>query len=321
MTSTTPAKPPADLVEHREVAEGRVINGHHMTFKASVYGEVISEGGNVHIEDVLGWGAAQSHGGQIKIKKRAFNSTIYAAGGTVQIDTAESCLIIGADVKVRQAINCKILAHKLRVAQAIGSQIVARDIDISTAKPHKDEPTVVTIVAPELPDLQEQIQPQLDEIAQTQPMVEALTVKIDALKADAALANFLAIRGKLRTGLVTLTDDQTQGYQLMEEKFAPAAKALEVAVAEKRPLAKNLAALQAQVKVLKDERAALLADCRCHIAKVDGETIVRKTTIEHEDIDVSQLPGDAIPKIFIRNDASVTMVFSATHGALAWAAS
>lgn len=319
--TTAPPKRSPDLVEHREVAEGRVINGHDMTFKASVYGEVISEGGTVHIEDVLGWGAAQSHGGQIKIKKRAFNATIYAAGGAVQIDTAESCLIIGADVKVRQAINCKILAHKLRVAQAVGSQIVARDIDISTARPHKDEPTVVTIVAPELPDLQAQIQPQLDEITRTQPLVDALTAKIDVLKADAALANFLAIRGKLRTGLVTLTDDQTQGYQLMEEKFGPAAKALEAAVAEKRPLAKTLIALQAEVKALRDERAALLADCRCHIAKVDGETIVRRTSIDHEDFDVSQLPGEAIPKIFIRNDASVQMVFSAAQGALTWAAS
>ena len=325
--STTPPKPgeappklPADIIEHREVAEGRVINGHHMTFKASVYGEVISEGGTVHIEDVLGWGAAQSHGGQIKIKKRAFNSTIYAAGGTVQIDTAESCLIIGADVKVRQAINCKILAHKLRVAVATGCQIVARDIEISTAKPHKSEPTVVTIVAPDLPDLQPLIQPQLDEIAQTQGLIHALTGKIEALKANAALANYLVIRGKLRTGLVKLTEEQTQGYQLMEEKFAPSAKDLESAVAEKRPLAKTLTALQAAVEALQDERAALLADCRCRIAKVDGETIVRKTSLDHEDIDVSQLPGEAIPKIFIRNDASVKMVFSAAQGAVDWVA-
>jgi hypothetical protein len=83
---------------------------------------------------------------------------------------------------------------------------------------------------------------------------------------------------------------------------------------------KQMIVKQAEVKALQDERAALLADCRCRIAKVDGETIVRKTSLDHEDIDVSQLPGEAIPKIFIRNDASVKMVFSATQGAVDWVA-
>lgn len=318
--TTTPPKLPADIIEHREVPEGRVVQGHHMTFKSSVFGEVISEGGTVHLEDVFGWGHAQSHGGQIKVQKRAFNATLYAAGGRVQIDTAESCLIIGADVKVRQAINCKILAHKLRVAVATGCQIVARDIEISTAKPHKDEPTVITILAPDLPDLQPQIEPLAAEIDQLQAQVAELTRTIDTLKADAALANYLVIRGKLRTGLVTLTDDQAQGYQLMEQKFADPAKALESAVANKRPLAKTLNGLQAQIKSLQDERAALLADCRCRIAHIGGETLVRRSTTQHQDFDISQMPGETIPQIFVRNDPGALMVFSGKQGELAWVA-
>jgi cell division protein FtsB len=156
-------------------------------------------------------------------------------------------------------------------------------------------------------------------LGQAQAQVAALTAQMNALKADPAFTHYLVIRSKVRTGAVVLTDDQQAGFAQMESRFGPTAQALETAASEKRPLAKALAELQSQLKTLTDERAAILADCRCQIAHVDGDTIVRSTTIAHEDLDVSQLPGEAITQTFIRNGASVNRVFSAAQGRVDWA--
>ena len=318
--SADAARSPTALerVEHHEVPEGRTVTGVHMTFKSSVFGEVVSDGGKVHLEDVLGWGKALSHGGHIRIPKRAFNATIEAAGGVVDIDVAESCFIVGQEVRIRQAINCRIVAHKLTVTTAVGCQIMARDVGVRSAKPHKGEPTVVTLVVPDLPELDSAIQAQQALISQAQAQVAVLTARMDALKADAAFTHYLVIRSKVRTGAVTLTAEQHTGFAQMDSRFGPTAQALEAAASEKRAVVKSVAEAQAQLTVLTDERAARLADCRCQIAQVEGDTIVRSTALVHEDRDVSQLPGETITQTFIRNGPSVKMVFSAAQGRVDW---
>lgn len=313
--STRPAE---DITVHHEVPEGRIFTGHHMVFKAAVFGELVSDGGQVQLDDVLGWGKVLSHRGHIRIKKRAFNATVEATGGTVQIGQAESSFIVGREVRLRSAVNCRIVAHTLHLDSAEGCVIAARDIHIGSAKPKKSEPTVVTVVAPLLPPLAEAIQPFADEMAQLQPLADARARQIEALKADTAFASFLVIRGKIRTGMVKLTDAQLQGYQQMEERFAASAQALEAAVAERRGLVQSLAAAKAQLQSLQDERLAALQDCRCRIGRVEGETIVRETQITLDDPDVSELPGETIMKIFNRNDASVRILFSAAHGRFDW---
>ncbi len=308
-----------ERVEHHEVPEGRTVTGVHMTFKSSVFGEVVSDGGKVHLEDVLGWGKALSHGGHIRIPKRAFNATIEAVGGVVEIDVAESCFIVGQEVNIRQAVNCRIVAHKLTLGTAVGCQIMARDVGVRTAKSHKGEPTVVTLVVPDLPELDTAIQTQQAALSHAQAQLTALTAQMDALKADPAFTHYLVIRSKVRTGTVTLSDEQQTGFAQMESRFGPTASALETAAGAKRAVAKSVTELQTQLKALADERATVLADCRCQIALVDGDTIVRSTAMVHEDLDVSQLPGEIITQTFIRNGPSVKMVFSASQGRVDWA--
>jgi hypothetical protein len=310
-----------NIVEHQEVPEGRVIHGHDMTFHAPVFGEVISDGGVIRFENSLGWGTAINPAGQIKASKRAFNATLQAPGGIIEIARAESCLIIGREVTMREAVKCQIFAHTLHISTAYGCMISGRNIDIRHSRPHKHEPNMVTMVVPELPDLSDQLQPIRADIAQTENRVDELTASIEQFRADPALAQYLSIRGKVRTGMLKLTIDQTQGYLQMEERLGETAKALESAVAERRPLVKDLAHFNAQAKALIEEQAALLSDCRCNIARMDGETIVRQLLEVHDDPDLSLIPLPMIPKILFRNDASVKMLFAMHEGALNWTAS
>jgi hypothetical protein len=310
----------ADITEHQEVAEGRIVQGHDMTFNAPVFGEVISDGGQILLENCLGWGKAVNPGGHIKARQRTFSATLQAPGGVVEIVSAESCLIIGREVKVREAIKCQIFAHTLHIGTATGCLIAARNIDIRHAKPHKLEPNMITIVVPELADESELLEPLRAEIALMKSRVDGLSARIDAFRADAALAQYLAIRVKVRAGMAKLTSDQMQGYLKMEERLEETAKTLEVAVAERRPLAKALAATVAQVQALRDGQDARLADCRCRIDRVDGETIVRQLLEGHDDPDLSMIPLPMIPKILFRNDASVKVICAAHDGKVDWTA-
>jgi hypothetical protein len=218
-SNTAPHSVHLDYVEHNEVPEGRVIHGHHMTFHAPVYGQVISDGGKIRLESSLGWGVAINPAGHIHSTKRAFNATLQAPGGIVEVASAESCLIIGREVRVLEAVKCQIFAHTLHVGTASGCMIAGRNMEIRHARPHKLEPNMITMVVPEWPNLDDLLGPLHAEIAEIAVRVNELTAQFEALKADTALSQYLAIRGKVRTGLLTLTDEQTQGYERMEQQL------------------------------------------------------------------------------------------------------
>ena len=308
----------SEIVEHEEVPEGRVIQGHDMTFHAPVYGELVSSGGRVVIENTLGWGKAVNPKGSIHGRKRAFHATVQAPGGVIDLATAESCLIIGREVRVREAIKCQIFAHTLHIGTAAGCLIAGRNLHIQLARDHKSEPNMINMVVPDMPDLKEVLAPLHAEIAALSPRVAALTARIDAFKADAALAQYLAIRAKVRVGLLELSQAQAQGYAQMVERLEDTARALEATVAERRPLAEALAAANRQVKSVQQDHAARLADCGCKIDKVGGETIVRQLLEAHDDPDLSLIPLPMIPKILFRNDASLKFLYAVHEGKVDW---
>ena len=314
-----PPVPPA-IIEHQEVPEGRVVQGHDMTFHAPVFGELVSSGGRVFLENTLGWGKVVNPAGHVHGKQRAFNATVQAPGGVVHLEKAESCLIIGREVTVREAVKCQIFAHTLHIGTAAGCMIAGRDLHIRHAKDYKHEPTLITLVVPEMPDLNEVLAPHHAEIAELTPRVQALSERIEAFKADALLAQYLSIRAKVRSGMLELSGDKAAGYAQMAERLEDTAKALEAAVAERRPLAKALAIATTQVQTLQQEQAARLADCRCKIDTVGGETIVRQLLEVHDDPDLSLIPLPMIPKILFRNDASLKFLYAVHAGKVDWTA-
>jgi hypothetical protein len=320
--NTTEQLPPAipEIIEHAEVPEGRVVEGHDMSFHGPVYGELVSSGGQVVLENTLGWGQVTNPSGSVRAKKRVFHATLQAPGGVIELATAESCLIIGREVRVREAIKCQIFAHTLHVETATGCLIAGRNLHIRLARDYKSEPNMITMVVPDMPDLAEVLAPFNAEIADLSLRVAALTARINAFKADAALAQYLAIRAKVRVGLLSLSPEQAQGYAQMAERLEDTAKALEATVAERRPLADALAAATRHVQEVQQAQAARLADCRCKIDRVGGETIVRQLLEAHDDPDLSQIDLPMIPKILFRNDASLKFLYAVQAGKVDWTA-
>jgi signal transduction histidine kinase len=318
--NTTANIPPAisEIIEHLEVPERRVIHGHDMTFHAPVFGKLVSDGGVIRLENSFGWGSAINPFGHIKARRRSFNATLQAPGGVVELASAESCLIIGRHVTLLEAVKCQIFAHTLRIGKANGCMIAGRDIEIHQAMTHKQEPNVITMVVPELPDIDAMLLPLITEIEEMQVRVDELSSRINAFKADSALAHYLSIRSKVRAGMLQLTDDQSKGFLEMADRLDESAKVLESAVSERSLIVKKLAAAKIHTQALRDSQNARVADCRCNIANVEGETIVRQLLEAHDDPDLSLIPLPMIPKILFRNDASLKFLYAVHEGRVEW---
>lgn len=209
-----------------------------MTFLAPVFGQVISDGGLILLQNSLGWGSVNNPGGHIQSSGRCFNATLQAPGGVVQLASAENCLVIGRKVIIHEAVKCQIFAHSVQLGTAAACMIAGRDISIQASKAYKHEPSVITMVVPELSALDREIETLESSMAEMRTAVDGLGARIQAFKANADLANYLSIRTKLRAGMLTLSDEQNQVFLKMGERLGDATTALETAVAERNPIVK-----------------------------------------------------------------------------------
>lgn len=291
-----------------------------MTFLAPVFGQVISDGGLILLQNSLGWGSVSNQGGHIQSSGRCFNATLQAPGGVVQLASAENCLVIGRKVIIHEAVKCQIFAHSVQLGTAAACMIAGRDISIQASKAYKHEPSVITMVVPELSALDQEIETLESSMAEMRTAVDGLGARIQAFKANADLANYLSIRAKLRAGMLTLSDEQQQVYLKLGERLGDATTALETAVAERNPIVKGLNACMARVQALRERQAASLAACLCKIKRVEGETIVRKLLETHDDDDLSMIDLPKIPKILFRNDASLHFLCAVHEGTVNWCA-
>jgi hypothetical protein len=285
-----------------------------------MFGTVYSDGGVVRLKSSCGWGSVDNPAGHIQASKRAFNASFQAPGGIVELASAESCLIIGRDVTINEAVKCQIFAHTLRIGKASGCMIAGRDIEIQQAMAYRQEPNVITMVVPEVPDIDAMLAPFNAEMVDLKLRLDELTLRIDHLKADPTLAQYLSIRAKVRSGMIKLTTDQSKGYLEMAERLDESAKALEITVTERTPIAKALAARAKHVQDIRDAQHERLAQCKCNVARVQGETIVRQLLEAHDGADLSLIPLPMIPKILFRNDASLKFLYAVQNGSVAWRA-
>ena len=310
----------AAIVEYREVAEGRVLHGRDMTFHAPMFGTVYSAGGTVSLDSACGWGSVINPSGTIKGRKRSFNASLHAPGGVVELASAESCLIIGRDGTIHEAVKCQIFAHTLRIGKAAGCLIAGRDVQIGQATPYRHEPNVINMVVPEMSEFEAMLRPLNAELAELQSQSAALSASISRMRADPALTQYLTLRAKVRTGMIKLTDEHSKDYLEMGQLLGDAAKALEGNVAQRTVINRAIAHARHRVQAIDDTKSALLAQCKCNVDQVLGETLVRQLLEAHNHADLSVIPEPRIPKILFRNDASLKFLYASHHGSVNWTA-
>ena len=307
-----------EFVEHGEVQEGRLIEGMNMHFTSSVYGSLISAGGNISLDENLSFGDATSWGGKITVRKRAIHSTIEANGGSIELAYAEHCLIVGEHVTVVEAINCDILAQTLEAGSLNGCGVAARSIQIGSSNSIKDNLTIISVLHPDLAKFNKRSSPISKEIERIEKDISVTDNKILNIKSEPALSKYLATLGALKARSGKTSGDEEKQIRQMQMHHLATLKALEVLLARRKELQSSLSEQKQEMQRIENERHSLVASCRCKISRVSGETLVKHlghgVSYEH----LSQLTKTELKRLLRSHSGGFAKIFSGSQGSLDW---
>ncbi len=307
-----------DFVERGEVQEGRLVEGKHMHFFAPVYGTLLSNGGNIILEENLSAGAAKSPGGSITVKERASNSIIEAVDGRIELNYAESCTIIGREVIIDQGINCTILADSLTMGISEGCAIAAKSVKLKTSAARKHIETVITLLVPDPSGFHKQVEVLSKSLEEKKIAADAFDPSIAAAKSDPSFAKFLSLKNMVSSGKLKFSPEQEQNFNQSATKFSSALKALEKILAEKQ------SALLAHKKVydalesLKANWGSDAAGRQCKITEVVGATIVQQMLSNMGLSYFSAMPAKDMTHTLRQHALAPQRIFSGHHGGVDW---
>jgi hypothetical protein len=300
-----------EFTEHGEVQEGRSVEGKHMTFLSDVFGTVKSQGGNIVIDKNLSGGHAQSVGGNVTVNGRVINSTVEAWNGTVQMEFAESSIIMGKSVVIERAVNCEIIAEDLQIGISEGCAIAGKTIRITSSNTRKNRETVICIALPDIAGFDRQITEVKNALAQNEHALQAKNRELAATQNDPGFVRYLAIAEKLRAGSIKFTPEQQAGWQKIANQYAPVVRGTD-------GLVKKCIALAEALKRLTHEREICGGGEYCKINEVSGDTIVRKVSSNQGLSALRNLPQQELKSKLQDFGAATDRIFSDHKGSVEW---
>lgn len=308
----------ADFEEHGEVQERRQVKGHNMSFLADVFGEVMSDGGAVHLHEALAGGAVRNPGGSIAIDKSASRSTIDAKGGSVEIGSAESCLITGSKVRITRAVNCDIVAEEVWISACEGCAVAGRKIDIVLAASRKDIETVASVLLPESASWDKDLQAlarKTEELAKAMATARGMAAQIAE---QPEVKKFLSLQKRVKGGEIVIGADQEAGWRAAQAKFAAVTRQLDKLEADFEARLKQEEELKAQSEVIKAERQQLFESLSCTLAEVKGQTIVRTMRVPSEGFPLETLNAKELHHLLRLHGTQQDRLFSGDSGEFVW---
>ena len=308
-----------EFISHGEVQEGRVVKGKHMRFTAAVYGNLVSEGGRIVLEDNLSGGTVTVAGdGSISILQRAFNARIEAPLGQVDLLYAESSVIIGNSVFIAHAVNCVILANTLQITSAQACTLMGKSIAIEKSDARKDVPTKVAVQKPDLKASIQKIESVSAELLLAQKSLVQKSEQLSAIKNDRKFSQYLALRETLQNAKQPVAAELEDQFHKMHRSQAFTLTTIERAVKEMQKLRSTMSELSAQIQMLQQQQQGEIDQYYCRIVEVADETTVYCVDVAlnlnaHADKRLNAL------KLWVEAAAAqATCVFSDSKGSLDW---
>lgn len=307
-----------EFIEHGEVQEGRGVKGKHMTFMSDVFGNVLSQGGNIRIEGNLAGGRAESLGGNIALSKRVSRAVVRARDGEVTIHYCEHSTIFGQIVRVEHAVNCEIIADEVHADVVEGCMIAAEKIKIASSDERRGRETLVTVLIPDLTESDQRIAALKKAITEAQENIKARTPAIDALKADPEFAKYLSLHERIKSGAIKLTAEQAGNWRKLAEKHARAAGQLAKLGAEVGALELSAGESEEELARIASEREAMGEDISCIIDKIAGHTIGQTMKSASGANIFHGMSGADIRAILQKVDSGKARIFSEDSGSVGW---
>lgn len=307
-----------EFIEHGEVQEGRTVKGKHMTFLADVFGNVVSNGGNIFISGNAAGGRIASHGGNISLGKRVSRAVVIAREGHVTIHYGEHSTIIGSVVHIEHAVNCEIIADEVYADLVEGCMIAAEKIKITATDERRGRETLITVLIPDLAEFDQHIAALKKTIAEAQESGKTKICEIEALKADPEFAKFLALHEKIKSGAIKLTAEQVGNWRKLAERHAKSTNQLAKLNAEMGSLDLSVKEYEEELERVMHDRSTKGADISCIIDQFKGHTI-GQTMKSAKGIEVfNGMSGADIRVVLQKMDSNKARIFSEDSGEIGW---
>jgi len=307
-----------EFVEHGEVQEGRTVKGKHMTFLSDVFGNVISDGGNIVISGNLSGGRAESHGGNVTLNARASRAVVLAREGELKAAQCESCTLIGKVVHVEHAVNCEIIADELYADIIEGCVIAGKTIRILSSGERRGTETLVTMVVPDNSIMNKGIADIKKALADAQVAVAAKTSDINALKSEAEFAKFMALHGRIESGAIKLTAEQASNWQKLVGKNAKTVQQLAALKREVDAMVASVKDMEETLVSIEQEQQEMGKNISCTIEKVVGHTVGQAMRMANGLDSLCVMSGSAIRNTLQTMDGRKERVFYGDDGAIEW---
>lgn len=307
-----------EFIEHGEVQEGCTVKGKHMTFLSDVFGNVISQGGNIFISGNAAGGRIESQGGSITFGKRVSRAVVRARDGAVTIHYCEHSTITGRIVHIEHAVSCEIIADEVYADAVEGCMIAAEKIKIASADECRGKETLVTALIPDLSASDQSIATLKKKIAEAQESSKARMGEIEALKSEQEFAKYLALHERIKSGAIKLTAEQAGNWRKLAEKHAKAANQLARLNAEIGALDLSVKESEEALSRTMSDRDSMGVGISCVIDKIAGHT-VGQTMKSANGMDVfDDMSGTDIRVILQKMDSGKARVFSEDTGSVNW---
>ena len=307
-----------EFEEHGEVQERRVVEGHHMSFFAAVYGNLVSRGGRICLKQGIAGGQASSPGGSIVVEGRASRSTLEARGGEIQIEFAEGCSIVGSRVTIAHAVNCDILGEVVSVGASEGCAIAGKTVKIERSAARKETETIVAILTPDTMRLdteQERLTRERSEIIQQIAEQEG---KLAEILANPGFKQYLTLAATLAKGGAKLSAQHEAGWRQQQATFVPLMRNCQEIQKSLAPAKAELASITEALAELAEKRAHVGDDLSCAITEVGGDTLVRRMIYQPDQSVVGGEQAREIASHLREFGVSSDRLFWASRGSFAW---
>lgn len=304
--------------EFGEVQEGRMVEGYSLTFHENVFGRVASAGGRILLEKNLVGGAALNRDGEIVVQGLASGAVLQTARGDIRVKRAENCVIVADRVDIEWAYHCVILASEIKAEMVESCAIAGKQIAIESARVRGAEETLISLLVPDLSGFERQRQEEEAHIAECEQMASKLRAGIQLMGSQPEMQQYLLTAGKLKRKELTLTPAQTQVWQQLGARLAPALKRLQQARQDAAVLDQEVVAARERIVGLEQRQEQAGEGVAVSLALVGGETLVRTLAVPVDSPALNRLSPKELTARLRTRVVGETVLFSADCGSFDW---
>jgi hypothetical protein len=307
-----------DYEEFGEVQEKRVIEGEGIIIHADVFGNIISRGGTVLLNRNLVGGTAHNARGDIKVRGIASGAVVQASSGEVVMNRAESCVISGTRVTIEHAVNCEIIGEDVVVRQAEGCAIAGRHVTIESAGPRKQSEMVVYALRPDSAQIDEVIKLMTARVDEFAALAARKKAEMERMTSEPEVRKYVMLASKVRKKELVLTAEQLPVFQKMALAVGPALKAIAKVSLDVKAAETELAAGQALLAQLVQQRGDSDGVSQVSVRMVQGDTVVRTMKFNPDGSSTFDIPARDIKARLRSGTPAGDVIFAGSSGRIDW---